>query len=270
MTTLARLADRTVIRLRGDESRSFLQGLVTQEMENEDVENGGGAIFAALLTPQGKILFDFFLFPQSDGYLLDCHRDRAEDLVKRLKLYRLRAKIDIDIDDTLAVHASAQQIARDNAFEDPRLAVLGWRWIGPADEDAQEDAGAYHQRRTALGVPECGADFDPESVFLTDVNYDALNGVSYSKGCFVGQEVTSRMKRKGQIRRRVYSAAYDGEDPAKDTPVTVDGSKVGEIIAAREGHALALVRVDRLEKSAGPTTAEDVTISLNPPAYLNA
>lgn len=252
MPQTALLASRAVLRIAGPDAGPFLQGIVTQNVE---ALRPGEAAFAALLTPQGKILFDFLLFAAGDGFLVDCDAGAAEALAKRLALYRLRAKATIDLAPDLSVGAGwdggcAERPAGLHAFDDPRLLTLGLRMIGPraavAEATGEGAEGFYDAHRIALGVPVFGRDFGAEEVFLTDVDYDALNGVDYKKGCFVGQEVTSRMKRKGEIRKRTLKLAFDGPAPAKGTPVMAGENAVGEVLSGVDGMALALVRLDRL------------------------
>lgn len=267
MTFLGKLPDRAIIRISGGDRRSFLQGLITQDIERL---TPGGAIFSALLTPQGKILFDFFVVDHGEEYFLDCPRDNANDLLKRMTLYKLRAKVNMEIDDALSVAVSENEVAENDAvrFRDPRLDALGWRTIVKKD---LEPAADYDARRIALGVPEFGKDFGADEVFLLDVNYDALNAVSYKKGCFVGQEVTSRMKRKGDIRKRTLIADVDAAAPTKGDVITAGASKLGDIMSAGNGKALALIRRDRWEnaKKAGEApNIEGRKLRLHIPDYL--
>ena len=262
------LPDRAVIRIAGDERRSFLQGLVTQDIDALSPEQ---AIFASLLTPQGKILFDFFLAEDGEAILIDCDAETAPALAKRLTLYKLRAKVEIGIDDALAVLSaeSAADAPEGIAFEDPRLPAMGWRVLAKAD--GADASGDYDARRLRLGVPEFGKDYGSDAMFLLDVNYDALNGVSYKKGCFVGQEVTSRMKRKGEARRRALMVEFDGPPPEKGSPVEAGESTIGEILSGAEGRALALIRMDRRAKAeaagAEPACGER-PVRLSVPDYL--
>ncbi|MEO1136199.1 MAG: folate-binding protein, partial [Pseudomonadota bacterium] len=167
------------------------------------------------------------------------------------------------------IAASQDQLSGGGAFADPRLPALGWRAIKTPSASAQP--GDYHARRIDLGVPEFGADFAGDEKFLLDVNYDSLNGVNYKKGCFVGQEVTSRMKRKGEARRRTLIAAFKDAAPQKGENITTGASTLGEIMSTAGNLALAQIRVDRWEKA----RAEGETIScagealqLHIPAYL--
>lgn len=259
------LSDRAVLRLSGDESRAFLQGLVTQDVLSV---RAGDAVFAALLTPQGKILFDFLLTPVEGGFLIDVSKSEAPALRKRLQLYKLRSKVLIDEEPSLYVRlgATATPVA---SYADPRHAALPRRSIAGVDAAAADDA--YDELRLALGVPEFGKDFTGEAVYLLDVNYDALGGVSYKKGCFIGQEVTSRMKRKGEVRRRTLIANFDGAAPARGADILAGGTSIGEILSSRGGRALALVRLDRqaAARDAGLAfLAEGVALQLSFPDYL--
>ncbi len=253
------LTSRAVLSLKGEDATPFLQGLVTQDV------TGSAPAFTALLTPQGKILFDFFLIPVEGGYLIDCAASAAPALLKRLMMYKLRAKVALAAEEGLGVYAGARAGV---SYADPRLASLPLRTIaargaaGPADE-------AYDALRLAQAVPEFGRDFKGEDVFLLDVNYDALKAVSYKKGCFVGQEVTSRMKRKGAIRKRTLIAR--GSGLAAGAPVLAGDSAIGEVLSARGGEGLALIRLDRLAEArhAGAAlTAGAAPIKIDVPAYL--
>lgn len=260
------LSSRSVLRVDGDEARGFLQGLVTHDILHVAE---GDAVFAALLTPQGKVLFDFFLAPQGGGFLLDCDAATAPALLKRLTLYRLRAKITLGAEAEFGV---AVGDLRDPvlSFADPRHPALPRRAVvRRADMPAADHD--YDAARLALGVPEFGKDFASDEVFLLDVNYDALNAVSYKKGCFVGQEVTSRMKRKGEIRRRTLIARFDGAAPPKGAAVTAGDSALGDILSGGEGAALALIRLDRLaaaQAEGRPPAVDGRTLQLSFPAYL--
>lgn len=273
------LSGRAVIRLSGEDRLSFLQGVATQDVE---LLNSRPAVFSALLTPQGKILFDFLVVTDGDALLIDCNSDAAPALLKRLSLYKLRAKVALEIDANLSVGViwgdppSAMDSEGTIKFLDPRLQALGRRVIGPTafvSALLQEygDRADFNAHRIALGAPEFGADFASDEVFLTDVNYDALNGVSYKKGCFIGQEVTSRMKRKGDIRRRTLIAQFDGAAPENDASVTAGASTLGEISSSAAGRALAIIRLDRWEKATAeetPVECEGRSLRLRIPEYL--
>lgn len=260
------LSARSLLKISGEESRPFLQGLVTQDILHV---RDGDAVFAALLTPQGKILFDFFLAPHGDGFFIDCDAAAAGALLKRLVMYKLRAKVTVAPQTELAVAIGDM---RDPlaSFADPRHASLPARSIVKrADMPAADDA--YDAVRTGLGIPEFGKDFSSDELFLLDVNYDALNAVSYKKGCFIGQEVTSRMKRKGETRKRTLIAKVDGVPPAKGAAVMAGENSVGEILSGRDSGALALIRIDRLaaaQESGLPLSVDGREVQISFPAYL--
>jgi folate-binding protein YgfZ len=194
------LTDRAVVRLSGEELREFLQGIVTSDVA------GPLPVWAGLLTPQGKCLFDFIVWDDGDDLLLDCEADAAEDLMKRLTIYRLRRQIRIERDDRLAVHWSAEDRT---GSSDPRLAALGNRWLGPADEPAQ----GWLEHRLRLGVCEGRAELG--DLLWLECNAAELNGVSFTKGCFVGQENTARMNWRQKINRRLFVAVGGGGERSR-------------------------------------------------------
>ncbi len=263
------LTSRAVARITGDDARTFLQGLVTSDVLHVEP---GAAIFTTLLTPQGKVLFDFILTPIENGFLVDCCASAADTLMKRLTLYKLRAKLAVELAPDLGVYLGNGHDAQAEAsYCDPRLAKLPSRTIAPRLDGAPPADEFYEACRLKLGMPEFGADFDGGEVFLLDVNYDALNGVSYKKGCFVGQEVTSRMKRKGEIRKRTLIASYSGPHPEKSTPIVAGDAEIGRILSARGGNGLALVRLDRMRQAldaSTPVMAGQTLLHLSIPSYL--
>lgn len=192
--TATTLADRALIRLSGDDVRGFLQGLVTNDVTSLDA----GPLWAALLTPQGKALFDFLLWPDGDAVLIDCESGQAEALAKRLTLYRLRRAIAIE-PAAGAVHWSPDG---ENGVPDPRLAELGRRWLGPAGAPA----AGWRQHRLTLGVTEGVAELGSGETLWLECNAAELNGVSFTKGCYVGQENTARMHYRSKVNRRLVVA----------------------------------------------------------------
>ncbi|MGV3731648.1 MAG: YgfZ/GcvT domain-containing protein [Sphingopyxis sp.] len=187
------LRDRALIRLTGEDVRGFLQGLVTNDT------SGNLPVWAALLSPQGKALFDFLIWGDGDDLLLDCERDAAEGLAKRLTLYRLRRAITIEREEGLAVHWAP---AGDLGVVDPRLPQLGRRWLAPADEGEGADA-AWRAHRLALGVTEGRGELGEGTTLWLECNATELNGVSFAKGCYVGQENTARMNWRQKVNRRL-------------------------------------------------------------------
>ena len=249
-----------------------MQGLITNEMAEC---REGHALYAALLTPQGKILFEFFVVADGDPFLLDCATTRAEELAKRLGFYRLRAKVDIALQPEMTVAASWGENppkASGIFFADPRLAALGFRVI--AQRNALPPANAtiadYHAHRLALGVPD-SADLAPDTVFALDAGLEELNGVSFKKGCYIGQEVTARMKHRATARRRILIADAKAALPAPGTPLLAGERELGSLMTGQQTRALALVRLDRLaeaEAAHAPIIAGQAPVTLHRPGWL--
>ena len=206
--TDTQLTNRATIRTsasdEAEDVREFLQGLVTQDMQLVQPDQPQ---WAALLNAQGKVMYDFFLWADSDDILVDCEEEIAEALAKRLSLYRLRRKIDIGIDDSLSVHWSKDDSGK---LADPRLAELGHRWLEPrSDGGADEEYLAY---RLSLGVTEGLAELGPEKTLWLECNAAELNGVSFTKGCYVGQENTARMNYRQKVNRRMVVVPLEQAD----------------------------------------------------------
>jgi folate-binding protein YgfZ len=280
---IARLADRGVVRVAGADAEKLLQGIVSNDME---LLASQAAIHAALLTPQGKILFDFFVVRAGDGFLLEVARDKAADLAKRLNLYKLRAKVDIqDVSEDYRVLAlwgpspsAREEAAGTVSFADPRLPALGSRILADARSPRGNAASAdaldaapedYHAHRIALGIPEGGKDYVLGDTFPHEADLDQLGGVSFSKGCFVGQEVVSRMQNRGNVRKRV--VPIEGEGPlASGAEVKVGTAVIGTVGSVSGRSALALLRLDRAAeaKAKGQTLAADgVAVTLSKPDW---
>ncbi|MEY4708429.1 MAG: hypothetical protein RJB58_2152 [Pseudomonadota bacterium] len=269
------LDDRAIIAISGPEARDFLQGLVTN-----DVVGGlapGTGLYAALLSPQGKILFDFFITEGDGALLLDCVKASREILLKKLKMYKLRASIEIEARDQLAVYSNltghpenrpTPYADRAITFADPRMTEFGNRSIGAIAEMPANLPGpqAYHQMRLALGVPE-GTDFGSEKIFALDAGLEELHGVSFTKGCYVGQELTSRMKHRATARKRIVTIAAEADLPGNGS-VTRGGSEIGEILSSYGKTAFALVRLDRLEEAQGDIEAGSIRVTLTRPPWL--
>lgn len=243
---LARLDDRAVIAVSGPEARSFLQGLITNDIEKLAP---GRALYAALLTPQGKILFDFILSEGDGAVLIDCARSARDALFKRLTMYKLRAKVVIEIREQLEVLASWNNVAVPAAIasSDPRLAELGRRAVGAQGEMPANVAGSdvYRARRLSFGIPESG-DFGSDKMFALDADLDELHAVDFEKGCYVGQELTARMKHRGTARKRLLPVEGASALPSGDVSVTANGQDIGELISSYGTRGFALLRLDRL------------------------
>ncbi|HKX65327.1 MAG TPA: hypothetical protein VJM78_08445 [Rhizomicrobium sp.] len=271
------LDDRAVLAISGPQARDFLQGLVTN-----DIAGGlapGNGLYTALLSPQGKILFDFLVTEGDGALLLDVARDQRDALRKKLTLYRLRSKVEIEARDQLAVYVNlaghpdnriVSYADRAVSFADPRYPNLGVRSIGAVAEMPANLSGPrdYHQRRLKLGVPEAG-DFGFEKIFALDAGLAELNGVSFTKGCYIGQELTSRMKHRATSRKRILTVTADISLPAAGT-LTKGGADIGELISTHGHTAFALVRLDRLEETSGDAAAAGIPVALHRPAWLGA
>ena len=267
---IALLDDRSVIALAGADARSLLQGLITNDMEQL---SPASALYAALLTPQGKILFDFLIVEGDGAVLLDCPRSRAEAMVRRLTMYRLRARVEIELRPQLKVLAAWQgETLPGISFADPRLPQLGIRSIVP---EAETPPGVgqlepYHAHRRALGVPE-GEDFGSDAMFALDGDLEQLHGVSFTKGCYVGQELTARMKHRGTARKRLLPVHAAGPLPQPGTAVLAGEKTIGELVSVDGADGFALVRLDRLEEGAGSAImVGDLALELVRPQWLFA
>ncbi len=232
---------RTVLRITGNDRLSFLQNLVTNDVKG--LENG--LVYAALLTPQGKYLADFFLVPDQDAVLLDVDQSLATSLLQRLNMYRLRADVAIEATDITPSRGLGP--ARDGAFADPRHEALGWRaYDGRASEAVDWDAV-----RVAHVIPETGIELGPES-YILEAGFERLHGVDFRKGCYVGQEVTARMKHKTELRKGLVQVEIDGDAPV-GSEITHSGKPVGTLFTQSGGRAIAYLRFDR----AGPEMEAD-------------
>jgi hypothetical protein len=253
------LPDRGVVKVTGEAARDFLNGLVTTDVTLLRPGLGG---FGALLTPQGKIVVDFLITEapsgHGGGFLIDCPRALAQALADKLGFYKLRAKVGIEnLSDSLGVLAAWDgdfAVKPDLAFADPRNAALGWRILVP-EELAQKaadligadlvDSSAYDAHRIAAGVPRGGLDFTYGDAFPHETNMDRLHGVDFDKGCYVGQEVVSRMQHRGTARTRTIRVVLEDFSPEPGTAVLAGDKAIGTMGSAAGHNGLALIRIDR-------------------------
>ena len=273
----AHLNDRAVVRIAGPEAKTLLQNVVTLDMDGVDSHGSG---YGALLTPQGKILWDFVLHRLPDGYGADLRAGEAEGFAKRLSMYKLRAKVQIGLAADLAVFAawssgfssgtSAQEGGE--APSDPRLAELGTRWLA-ASGSVKTDALAadWHRHRISHAIPEGGIDFLFGEAFPHDAAMDSLHGVAFEKGCYIGQEVVSRMRHRGTARRRIVALHAKGPLPEPGADIVAGERLVGRLGSSADGHAIGLVRLDRLRAALDDhlpvrAGAEEVAVAL--PAWV--
>ncbi len=291
--TFAPLPSRALIAVSGPDWRSFLQGLITQDV---DTLQPGEARFGALLTPQGRLLYDLFVVGREDGCWLDVLAEHRAAITQRLTMYRLRAKVEIAADETPVSILYAEPLplagrgwgggagsdsrqtpplptlspqGGEGFVPDPRLPDLGWRGYGATPPKGAQiaDEAAREIQKLALGVPG-PADWGCDKTYPIEANFDLLNGIDFKKGCFVGQETTSRMKRRGQIKSRMLPIAFDGPAPAVGAEVLAGDLRAGVVTSGGEGRAIALLRLDRAE--AGGLTVEGRPVSIVRPAWFSA
>ncbi|MGY3238865.1 MULTISPECIES: CAF17-like 4Fe-4S cluster assembly/insertion protein YgfZ [unclassified Bradyrhizobium] len=276
------LPDRGVIKVAGEDARNFLNGLITTDVDR--LKPGLGR-FGALLTPQGKIIVDFLITEapagHGGGFLIDCPKALAEGLATKLKFYKLRAKVTVDnLSDDLGVLAAwdGQPAAQpDLAFTDPRNAELGTRILIPEDLKQKlsdligaelVDAADYEAHRIALGVPRGGLDFMYGDAFPHETNMDRLAGVDFDKGCYVGQEVVSRMQHRGTARTRSVKVLLEDSSPEAGVSVMAGDKSVGTMGSSAKGKGIALVRIDRVADALDaeqPLTAGGLALKLAEP-----
>ena len=258
--------DRALIALTGPDRHSFLQGLVSNDVTRA---TAGRAIYAAFLTPQGKYLHDIFIASEGERLLIDCEVARRADLLKRLSIYKLRAKVLLALADDLAVglHFGAGALealglaaepgqakveADGVVYVDPRLAALGARAILPAGRMPAETGtpADYDRLRISLGVPDGSRDLQVEKAILLENGFDELNAIDWNKGCYMGQELTARTRYRGLVRKRLMPVAIEGEAPAPGTPLLLGDKEAGEMRSAAGDIGLAMVRLEALGQGA--------------------
>lgn len=253
--SIAALEGRGVVRIAGSDAHRLLQDIVTSNIE---IARDGKAVHAALLAPQGKILFEFFLLDRGGELLIEIDRDTIPELIKRLTFYKLRADASFeDVSDRHSVWAAwgGQPSLPDDviAFDDPRLAEMGLRVIAPDDAAPQADCDStseddYHAHRIALGVPQGGLDYVLGDTFPHEANFDQLCGVDFKKGCYVGQEVVGRIQHRGTARKRIVPVSGDGAlSPGSE--IVAGESSIGTLGSISGNTGLATVRLDRAEKA---------------------
>jgi tRNA-modifying protein YgfZ len=238
----ANLPSRALIAVAGADWRGFLQGLLTQDALTLAP---GEARFAALLTPQGRLLYDLFLIGRDDGCWLDCQAGVRAALLQRLTIYRLRAKVSLEPDAAPVFAAWGAAPAGDGWILDPRLPALGWRGYGLAAAPNADEAD-YERHRLGVGAPG-PTDWGEDQAYPLEADFDLLNGIDFRKGCFVGQETTSRMKRRGSIKSRMLPISFDGAAPPAGAEILAGTLRAGQVLSGVDGRAMALVRLDRIE-----------------------
>ena len=281
------VAERGIVAVSGDDAGGFLQGLITNDIERVSPDT---AIYAALLTPQGKFLHDFFIVEYQGRFLLDCAASGIPDLLKRLTMYRMRSKVEIaDESDKWSVGVMLESKAVDNdeaqppgaaktrfdgvSYIDPRHARMGERTIRKIDSDDTfptdtarlgKNRKAYDALRISLGIPDTGTDLIADKSMPLESGLDELHGVDLNKGCYVGQEVTARMKHRNLVKKRLFPVAIGGNVSA-GTVVKSGDVDAGEIRSVTDGRAIALLRLDLVEK--GGLTADGATVTPEKPDW---
>lgn len=255
------LSNRGVVALTGGEVRPFLQALITNDVNRL---SSSRSIYSALLTPQGKLLYDFFVVENDDTLLLDCALGLLADLIRHLGLYKLRADVNIeDRSDDWLVLASPHNLEGDKnielrsggiAFVDPRCSKMGYRALVPAKssevkprkfDTEKTDHDVYESMRIALGIPDCENDHVSGKFFALEYSLDDLDGISFEKGCFIGQEVTTRMKHRNLVRKKLLPISFDGPSLSLGTVITNGDVKIGEVCSSVDGHAIAMLKLDQ-------------------------
>jgi folate-binding protein YgfZ len=285
---VARLENRGVLAISGEDRVAFLQGLVSNDVERVAPNR---AIYAAFLTPQGKFLLDFFIASDGERLLLDCDVGALAGFAKKLRIYKLRSKVELE-----DVSASYQCLAAFGdgalnglglppepgaamdclggiAFTDPRLAAMGARLLVPMGADTGSlgleaaPPANYDTHRITLGVPDGARDMEVEKTVLLEAGFDELNGVDWKKGCYMGQELTARTKYRGLVKRRLIPITADGPLPAPGTPITLDGREAGEVRSGQNDMAMAMIRLNMLEDGGGPLRAGNVVVTPRKPDW---
>ena len=268
------MSDRHIFRLSGPDARSFLQGLIT----NDIAKLKGGGVYAALLTPQGKYLCDFFLLDGGGGdVLIDVSVAQAPVLAQKLQMYGLRRKAAVSVEQgceiALAWGGNGEVLAGDGAVADPRDPALGWRRYGPDATGwltrhgiASVTASERDAVRIARVIPESGVELVPDDTYILEAGFERLSGVDFSKGCYVGQEVTARTKYRGLLRRRLAPVTIDGAPAEGETRIMADGRDVGELRAHAGGQGLALLKLETIA-SGQPLTCGGAAVTAHVPDW---
>ena len=239
---------RKVFRFSGADAQKFLQNLITNDIKRMDT----GPVYSALLTPQGKFIADFFLIPDGNDILMDVDTDAAAPLIPRLNMYKLRA--DVTISETNLIVSRGLNDAPEGAVADPRDANLGWRYYGA--EDHNTDTVDWDALRVDHKIPEMGRELDAES-YILEMGFEGLNGVDFRKGCYVGQEVTARMKHKTELRKGLVRLVSDADIP-ENADVVSNGKVIGRTHTSAGKRALAYLRYDRVD---GDISVNDIPVT---------
>ncbi|MCP4937399.1 MAG: folate-binding protein YgfZ [bacterium] len=275
MSGLIRLENRSVIEIGGEDAHDFLQGILTNDIEGA---NEGRAIYAGLLTPQGKLLFDFLIVRHNHTYLVDVEASQVDDLLKRLMFYKLRAKVDLNALPQAVICVSIEGSAETNcdaiSYMDPRYEKMSSRimMLKGEDESCVPNAEQWLTHRLNHGLPEAPADFEHGSCFPHDIAMDQLNGIGFKKGCYVGQEVVSRMQHRGTARKRPMIVKAQGDLSDVPSDIKANGAIIGRLGSAFGQQGLAQIHLDRAVKARNAGKQFDVNgtqVELLSPAWAS-
>jgi tRNA-modifying protein YgfZ len=257
------LANRAVFSVEGDDAVDFLNTLVTADLAALDIEK---AAYGALLTPQGKILYDFFALRTVEGFLIDCAFTQRLEFMQKLGMYKLRAKVSVAPRDELEVGVMPDDDPLPLAYQDPRLAGMGYRMIAPKGTLPQ--GGGYDAWRISQGMADSDADISVGKLFPHEANLDKVAGVSFTKGCYVGQEVVSRMEHRATARSRIVPVTYHGPAPPSGTVIASGEQSIGVALSSTGSEGLSLMRLDRLEEAKEPLMVSGVKVDVHLPSWL--
>jgi hypothetical protein len=266
MSDIAHLSHRGAVSVEGEDRVAFLQGLVSADVREAAPDR---ALWSALLTPQGRFLFEFFILSDGARLVLDCERERAAELAQRLSRFRLRAKVAVaDISDSIVVAAGwgGAEVPEGLAAPDPRVPSAGWRGVFPAASAPAATVGweAWDDHRLSLGLADGSRDLEVDKTLLLEAWFDPQRGVSWTKGCYMGQELTARTKYRGLVKRRLVSVTVEGEMPEPGTPVFDGEAEMGTIRSGRGARALAMLRTEALSSATLRCGAATLTPALQP------
>ena len=265
MTITACLTSRGVLEIAGADRVAFLNGLVSNDVS---LAVSGRAVWAALLSPQGRYLTDFFIFSDRERLLLDAPLQAVEDLRRRLSRYRLRSAVTLqDLSSVLRVYAAWDGMPPEGPVTapDPRLELAGYRMISGEEIPVTARQAAYDAHRLSLGLPDGPPDLEPEKTLLLEAGFDELGGVAWDKGCYMGQELTARTKYRGLVKRRLVPVTLDSVAPPAGTAILAEGAEVGSLRSTAGQIGLAMLRIDALNK---PLLAGNALVQPNIPVWM--
>jgi len=241
------LQDRKIIKISGSDKETFLQGLITNDI---NLIKTNKIIYSAMLNSKGRFLYDFFIFSQDDNFMLDCLDKRRDEIIKKLSLYKLRSDVNIQKDDEIKVFVSSEN---NEGFIDPRNSKMPRRIYQKYDDNVNSEETKYHQQRITLKIPESEYDLTYEKSIILEFDFDNLNAVSYTKGCYIGQELTARTHHLGQVRKKIFHAKTNSKNLIeKNSKITCEGKSIGIILSSviinDETHCLALIKLEEGNK----------------------